>query len=93
LSPRGQLAVVTSRYGPAVDDVEVTMPEQIDRDGVRRLLDQGVQLVEVLPAGEYAEDHLPGAVNLPLRRLERQARQVLDRPDRWWCTAGTLLET
>jgi phage shock protein E len=61
-----------------VDDVEVTMPEQIDRDGVRRLLGQGAQLVEVLPAGEYAEDHLPGAVNLPLRRLEQQARQALD---------------
>ncbi len=54
------------------------MPEQIDRDEVRRLLDQGAQLVEVLPAGEYAEDHLPGAVNLPLRRLEQQATSVLD---------------
>ncbi len=40
---------------------------------------QGAQLVEVLPAGEYAEDHLPGAVNLPLRRLEQQATTVLDR--------------
>jgi rhodanese-related sulfurtransferase len=55
------------------------MPQQIDRDGVRRLADQGAQLVEVLPASEYAEDHLPGAVNLPLRRLEQQATKVLDR--------------
>jgi rhodanese-related sulfurtransferase len=61
-----------------VFDAEVTMPREIDRDGVRRLLDEGAQLVEVLPAGEYAEDHLPGAVNLPMRRLEQQARQVLD---------------
>jgi rhodanese-related sulfurtransferase len=59
--------------------MEVTMPRQIDRDGVRRLVGQGAQLVEVLPAGEYAEDHLPGAINLPLRRLEQQAREVLDR--------------
>ena len=55
------------------------MPQAIDRDAVRRLADQGAQLVEVLPASEYAEDHLPGAINLPLRRLEQQATKVLDR--------------
>jgi rhodanese-related sulfurtransferase len=55
------------------------MPRQIDRDGVRRLADQSAQLVEALPASEYAEDHLPGAINLPLRRLEQQATEVLDR--------------
>jgi rhodanese-related sulfurtransferase len=59
--------------------MEVTMPTEIDRDGVRRLADQGAQLAEVLPANEYAEDHLPGAINLPLRRLEAQATQLLDR--------------
>ena len=55
------------------------MPQAIDRDGVRRLADQGAQLVEVLPANEYAEDHLPGAINLPLRRLDQQATEILDR--------------
>ena len=55
------------------------MPQAIDRDAVRRLADQGAQLVEVLPANEYAEDHLPRAINLPLRRLEQQATKVLDR--------------
>jgi rhodanese-related sulfurtransferase len=55
------------------------MPSQIDREGVRRLVAQGAQLVEVLPAGEYAEDHLPGAINLPLRQLEQQATTALDR--------------
>jgi Rhodanese-like domain len=60
-------------------DTEVTMPRQIDRDGVGRLADEGAQLVEVLPASEYAKDHLPGAINLPLRRLEQQATAVLDR--------------
>jgi rhodanese-related sulfurtransferase len=64
---------------PAAGDTEVTMPRQIDRDGVRRLADQGAQLVEVLPASEYAKDHLPGASNLPLRKLEQQATAVLDR--------------
>ena len=55
------------------------MPHEIDREGVRRLAAEGAQLVEVLPASEYAEDHLPGAINLPLRRLEQQATKVLDR--------------
>ena len=55
------------------------MPQAIDRDAVPRLANQGAQLVEVLPANEYAEDHLPGAINLPLRHLEQQATKVLDR--------------
>ena len=54
------------------------MPREIRREEVRRLIDQGVQLVEVLPAKEYREDHLPGAINLPLRQLETEARSVLD---------------
>jgi CBS domain-containing protein len=55
------------------------MPQPIDRDGVRRLAEQGAQLVEVLPAREYGEDHLPGAISLPLRKLEQQGMEVLDR--------------
>ena len=55
------------------------MPKQIDREQVRRLFDQGAQLVEVLPAEEYEEDHLPGAISLPLRRLEKESVQILNR--------------
>ena len=55
------------------------MPTQIDREGVRRLLDAGAQLVEVLPSSEYAEDHLPGAVNIPLREIDRRADAELNR--------------
>jgi phage shock protein E len=39
---------------------------------------QGAQVVDVLPAQEYGEDHLPGAINLPLRRIEAEASRVLD---------------
>ena len=55
------------------------MPQPIDRDEVRRLVDAGAQLVEVLPANEYKEDHLPGAISMPLRQLEKQARSALDQ--------------
>ena len=58
-----------------------SMPEVIDRDRLRELVESGAQLVEVLPAEEYEEDHLPAAVNLPLRRLETTAADQLE-PDR-----------
>jgi rhodanese-related sulfurtransferase len=54
------------------------MPASIDRDQVRQLMKTGAQIVEVLPAKEYEEDHLPGAISLPLRKLEAEARRVLD---------------
>jgi len=55
------------------------MPKEIDRDGLRRMVEAGGQLVEVLPAEEYLEDHLPGAISLPLRRLDTEATFVLDK--------------
>jgi rhodanese-related sulfurtransferase len=54
------------------------MTQDIDRDEVRRLMEQGAQIVDVLPAGEYGEDHLPGAINLPLRKIETEAIRALD---------------
>jgi rhodanese-related sulfurtransferase len=54
------------------------MAQQIDLQEARRLMEQGAQIVDVLPAREYGEDHLPGAINLPLRRIEAEARRVLD---------------
>ena len=48
----------------------------IDIHGLRALLD--AQLVEVLPAEEYEEEHLPGAINLPLKQLDAQTAAVLD---------------
>jgi rhodanese-related sulfurtransferase len=32
----------------------------------------------VLPTEEFQDDHLPGAINLPLRKVETEARRVLD---------------
>lgn len=55
------------------------MPEGIDRDRVQELLRDGAQLVEVLPAEEYDDEHLPGAVNLPLKELDAETAGRLDR--------------
>jgi rhodanese-related sulfurtransferase len=54
------------------------MAREISREQLRLLMDDGAQIVDVLPAREYSEDHLPGAINLPLRRIETEAKQVLD---------------
>ena len=48
----------------------------IERATVQEMARQGAQLVEVLPAKEYAEDHLPGAVSHPLRQLDKEAGQI-----------------
>ena len=54
------------------------MPREIDRNDVRRLMREGAQVVEVLPREEFEADHLPGAVSLPLRTLETEAKAKLD---------------
>jgi rhodanese-related sulfurtransferase len=55
------------------------MPIRMDLAQLRELLDGGAQLVEVLPAAEYAEEHLPGAVNIPLKELDATTAAQLDR--------------
>ena len=50
----------------------------IDLADVRRLISAGAQLVEVLPSQEYEELHLPGAINIPLKQLDRESAQQLD---------------
>jgi len=55
------------------------MPQTVhDRDEVRSLMERGAQVVEVLGAEEFREHHLPGAINLPLRKIETDARERLD---------------
>ena len=55
------------------------MARAIGYDGLRQLLDAGAQLVEVLPSAEYDEEHLPGAVNIPLKSLDGQSAAQLAR--------------
>jgi len=52
----------------------------IDRTEVQRLVaEQQAQLVEVLPAPEFEQEHLPGAINIPLKELNRETAMQLDR--------------
>ena len=66
------------------------MPTEISRDEVRDLIAAGAQLVEVLPPEEYRQVHLPGAINIPLKQLDREsvARLRRDRPVIVYCHDG-----
>ena len=56
------------------------MPNRIDRHEVQRLLaKQRAQLVEVLPEAEFEDEHLPGAINIPLKQMTDQATASLDK--------------
>ncbi len=58
----------------------VTMPTSIFRDEVQRLIaEENAQLVEVLPAAEFEDEHIAGAINIPLRDLDRESAGDLDR--------------
>lgn len=48
------------------------------------------QLVEVLPRDEYDEEHLEGAIHLPLKQLSTETAAVLDpgRPVIVYCWDG-----
>jgi rhodanese-related sulfurtransferase len=57
----------------------VAVPTAITRRQLDDLLERsGAQLVEVLPEAEYREEHLPGAVNIPLRTLTAETVRQLD---------------
>jgi rhodanese-related sulfurtransferase len=55
------------------------MPTPIDREQVQQLLSENAQLVEVLPEAEYEDEHLPAAINIPLKELDRESVLRLDR--------------
>jgi rhodanese-related sulfurtransferase len=54
------------------------MVTQIDRHETQKMLKDGAQLVEVLPAKEYEDEHVPCALSIPLKSLNRDTAQQLD---------------
>jgi rhodanese-related sulfurtransferase len=57
------------------------MPTEISRGDVITMTVSGAQLIEVLPEEEYEEEHLPAAINIPLKKLDSKADVVLDRDE------------
>jgi rhodanese-related sulfurtransferase len=57
------------------------MPKDVGLEEMRRLVEERAQVIEVLPPREYAEEHLPGAVNIPLKSLNEDTAKQLNRHD------------
>jgi hypothetical protein len=55
-------------------DVRIDLVERL-----QELLAQGAQLLEVLPEEEYREEHLPEAINIPLKELDAESAGRLDQ--------------
>ena len=55
------------------------MVTRVELDQLQSLIREGAQLVEVLPAPGYQEEHLPGAINIPLKQLDARSAARLDR--------------
>jgi rhodanese-related sulfurtransferase len=55
------------------------MPTPVDRIRVQQLVAAGALLVEVLPREEYEDEHLPGAISIPLKDLRRTEVEGFDR--------------
>lgn len=55
------------------------MPREIDLDHLRELVNgDELQLIEVLPETEYADEHIAGAINIPLKSMNRGSVAQLD---------------
>jgi phage shock protein E len=57
------------------------MAQPIGHEELSALLADGAQLVEVLPAEDYRELHLPGAIHIPLKELDADTAAQLSRSD------------
>ena len=51
----------------------------IDAIEVERLIKKGAQVVDVMPRDEFEEEHLPGAISIPLKELAAPSAGILDR--------------
>ncbi len=56
------------------------MAASISRDEVQRLIrEEAAQLVEVLPPPMFEDEHIEGAINIPVKELDRETTRDLDK--------------
>lgn len=53
----------------------------IDHRAVQHLLAAGASLIDVLPDEEFANEHIAGAIHIPLRKLDRTAMARFGKHD------------
>jgi rhodanese-related sulfurtransferase len=52
---------------------------RIEIQELRRMMGDGAQVVEVLPKDEFDDEHIRGAVNIPLKELDASSTATLDK--------------
>jgi rhodanese-related sulfurtransferase len=64
---------------------------EIQGADARRMVAAGARLVDVRSAGEFANGHLPGAVNIPVQELDRRLAEVGPRDGELilYCRSGS----
>jgi len=77
----------------AVDEFASNIPEgwmAVGKlDDVKALIESNIYLVDVREPNEYAEGHIPGAVNIPIRTLAQNLNQIpADQPVLIYCKSG-----
>ena len=61
----------------------------VSRPSARAMVEKGALLVDVRTPEEYAEGHIPDAINVPVQELEaRMAELPKDRPIVVYCRSG-----
>ncbi len=76
-----------------VDDYLSTIPDGWmsvgDAEKMQEAIDNGAFVIDVREEGEYAEGHIPGAINIPLRTLAQNLDKVpTDQPIITYCASG-----
>jgi rhodanese-related sulfurtransferase len=59
--------------------VSVSAVERVDARGAQRLIAGGAVVIDVLPRAKYDEEHLPGAISVPLETFTPTDVAQLDR--------------
>jgi rhodanese-related sulfurtransferase len=62
---------------------------EVSREEAQKLIDDGVQLIDVRVDHEWEAGHLPGATHLPLAELNERTGEIdKDRPVLLYCRGG-----
>ena len=60
-----------------------------DAEKMQEAMDNGAFVIDVREEGEYAEGHIPGAINIPLRTLAQNLDKIpTDQPIVTYCASG-----
>lgn len=64
---------------------------RLSPERARALVEEGATLVDVRTDGEFAEGHIPGAVNIPVDELESRLKEVgpKDKAVVLYCRSGS----